>query len=197
MKSRYTVILHSILILNISCNKERKTTNVNVLEVRQISPHRIEKTSLYDDGNIKYKLQFFNGIIDGISEEYYPNGRIKFRTFWKKGKQSFIYEKYADDGTPLNENRTVRIDKIGSFKTKQFNRQVRIFLSDTTQNVVMFICDYKDNFIEGKSIIIPVENGIGTIAFVPLKKEAKIKGVIRIIRDKNIFEKSYPFEFLP
>ncbi len=57
----------------------------------------------------------------------------------------------------------------------------------------MFICDYKNNFITGESTNIPVKNGFGTLAFFA-KKKGKIKGVIRVIRNKRFYEESYPFE---
>ena len=187
MKNCYYLLL-SIIIF--SCKPASKKLDKDGLEVKQLSTDRIEKTSFYDNGTIAFKVQMFKNLMDGVSEEYYPNGRVKVRAFWKNGRQGFIYEKYSDDGTPLTINRKVQISKVND---KTFN----ICLSDTLKNVSMFICSHKDNFIEGKSIFIPVKDGIGTVAFFKAKKNAKVKGIIRIKKDEILFEESYPFEFSP
>jgi hypothetical protein len=184
------ILLSMIAIMNFACKNVNKNLDNNGLEINELGNGRVEKTLYFEDGNIEYRFQTFKNLMDGVSEEFYPNGRIKVRTFWKNGKQGFLYEKYSDDGTPLTIRRKILISKIDS---KKFN----ICLSDTLKDVVMFICDYKDNFIEGKNIVIPVEDGVGTITFLKASKNTKIKGVIRVVRDKNLFEESYPFELNP
>ena len=186
----HNLFLVLILLIIFSCQSENKkvSKDKNGLEVKQIAPNRLEKTSFYDDGTVEYKFQTFKNLIDGISEEFYPNGRVKVRAFWKNGQQGFLYEKYSDDGTPLTINRKVQILRVND---KMFN----ICLSDTSKNVIMLICSFKDNFIVGESIVIPVKDGIGTIGFLRAKGDSKIRGVIRIKKDEHLFEESYPFEF--
>lgn len=190
MKNHNFLILSIVALINFTCQKMSKNLDKNGLEVQQLGTDRVEKTSFYEDGTVEYKLQTFKNLMDGVSEEFYPNGRVKIRTFWKKGKQGFVYEKYSDDGTPLTVERKVLISNIG-------NKMFKICLSDTLKNVSMFICSYKNGFIEGSSITIPVKDGIGTISFLKADRNTKIKGVIRVMRDKNLFEESYPFEFSP
>ena len=189
MKNRILLLL-VISITNFTCQKTSKKLDKNGLEVRTLSPDRVEKTLFYENGTVQYKFQTFKSLMDGVSEEFYPNGRIKVRAVWKNGQQGFSYEKYLDDGTPLTVRRKVLITKIDKTTFK-------ICLSDTLKNVKMVICSHNNNFIEGDSIIIPVEDGIGTISFLKASNNPKVSGVIRIIRDKNLFEESYPFEFNP
>ncbi len=181
------------LILNISCNSSKKDLSNSELIIKNLGSNRNEMTHLYKNGNIKYSFQMINKLLDGKCEEYYPNGQIKYRTYWKKGEQSFISEKYLEDGTPNNINRTVKTNKLNNVQVGKFENRKKIWLSDTCKKVAMFICDYKDNFIIGKPIFIPVENGFGTLAFVA-KRKSKIRGVIRVIRNKRFYEESYPFE---
>lgn len=193
MKMYYVIVLFLFLVLTISCNTSKKDLSSNDLIIKDLDSNRNEITHLYKNGNVQYSFQMIDKLLDGKCEEFYPNGRIKYRTYWKKGEQSFITEKYLEDETPDIINRIVKTNNLNNAQIGKFENRKKIWLSDTCKNVVMFICDYKDNFMIGKPIFIPVENGIGTLAFVA-KKKGKIKGVIRVIRNKRFYEESYPFE---
>jgi len=192
MKIHLQVLIFTLLF--IGCNTERKIESKEGLLIRKIDSNTVEKISYFDYGSIRYKIIMKNGLLDSSSEEYYSNGRIKSRAFWKKGKQSFIYDKYSDDGTPINNHRTIKTSSLKGIKKGRLNN-IQIYLSDTIKNVVMLLCDYNDNYISNQIAVIPVNNGIGTIVFKPLKNKGRIKGVIRVKRDSYIFEESYPFDF--
>lgn len=193
MKIYYVVGLFLFLILIISCNTSKKELLNNELIISHLDSNISQITHLYKNGNVQYSFQMIDKLLDGKCEEFYENGRIKYRTYWKKGKQGFVCEKYSEDGTPINVYRTVKTNNLSNVKIGKFENRKKIWLSDTCRDVVMFACGYKDNFMTGKPIFIPVEKGFGKLAFVA-KRKGRIKGVVRVIRNKRFYDESYPFE---
>ena len=48
----------------------------------------------YENGNKSLERNYYSGIIDGLSIEYYPSGKVKQEANFKNGKE---------DGTPLRK----------------------------------------------------------------------------------------------
>ena len=43
-------------------------------------------------------MNYKNGVLDGVSEHYYENGILMFKTNYKNGKQEGIHERFNEKG---------------------------------------------------------------------------------------------------
>ena len=56
------------------------------------------RTMYYENGNKSLERTYLNGISDGPSIEYYPNGQVKQEANFKNGKDDGIFKVYYEDG---------------------------------------------------------------------------------------------------
>ena len=54
--------------------------------------------SYYDSGNLQYKSNYVNGLLNGIRKEFYESGALKSETNWKDGKQNGVAKFYHENG---------------------------------------------------------------------------------------------------
>jgi antitoxin component YwqK of YwqJK toxin-antitoxin module len=59
---------------------------------------------VYEKGNIYERCNYKDGKLDGLYEDYYPNGNIKYQSFFKEGKYLYGNGFISNTGI-LNRNR--------------------------------------------------------------------------------------------
>ena len=92
-----------------------------------------------EDGVFDGKISFKNGIIDGIVELYYPNGKLAKMATFKDGEKNGIQKEYYENGV-LKEERFYKNDKLeGISKIYYPSGKVQIEAS------------FKDNKLDGIS----------------------------------------------
>ena len=52
----------------------------------------------YKNGQLRYKQNYEDGKIDGLSESYYENGQLEDKANWKDGKEDGLIEVYYENG---------------------------------------------------------------------------------------------------
>ena len=55
--------------------------------------------SYYEDGTLRQKSHYENGLREGLDEFYYENGSLQERCFYKNDKLHGTFEAYNEDGT--------------------------------------------------------------------------------------------------
>lgn len=82
-RKRFGCILTLTFFLNLvtSCSNDSETTKI-----------------YYKDGRLRSTIVKKNGVRDGMSFEYHPNGKIKLKGNWKDGQRDGEYEEYDENG---------------------------------------------------------------------------------------------------
>ncbi|MDJ1485912.1 hypothetical protein QNI16_35855 [Cytophagaceae bacterium YF14B1] len=104
-------------------------------------------------GNTVSRERRVNGLLDGVVEHYYPNQTLKRKTVWKKGKQGFAYEEYDPSGKRIDKQRQVVMKSSDTISISEPAR-FRVWLSDTTKNIVVFIGGHDGNFFITRTVIL-------------------------------------------
>lgn len=73
-------------------------------------------TEYYSNGNVKVKIDFSNGKINGIHEKYAKNGRPKMKCNYKMGKLDGMYSVYDNSGLIIEQGRYEFGQKMGRWK---------------------------------------------------------------------------------
>ena len=67
-------------------------------EVNSTTPFTGSVEDYYDNGQLEYKENYKNGILDGLYEDFYENGQLDERGNYKDGKENGLWEKYYENG---------------------------------------------------------------------------------------------------
>ena len=104
LKRSITVLV--CLILFTSCTKsiDGKKEKEYIEEKKEITyykdkPFTGEMFENYENGQLKYKVNFIDGKVeDGLYEVYYENGQLRVKHNWKDGKPDGLVEQYYKNG---------------------------------------------------------------------------------------------------
>ena len=91
-----------ILILS-SCSKEvpdEQTVirNGTVYLINSKKPFTGTTVQFHENGQLRYKVNYKNGGLDGLQEWYYNNGRLNYRRNYKDGIKDGLFETYDKNG---------------------------------------------------------------------------------------------------
>ena len=56
-----------------------------------------------DDGQLEFRENYKEGVLDGLVENFYENGQIDMRGNWRNGKEEGLFEWFWDDGKPKSK----------------------------------------------------------------------------------------------
>ena len=64
----------------------------------------------YDSGQLKYKMSYKDGLIDGLYQEWYENGQLEMEETWVAGKPVGQYKKWDEKGNVSHGDRSFPIE---------------------------------------------------------------------------------------
>ena len=91
------------LVLLVSCSNEIPFDelvyrNGLYYEVNSTTPFTGSSVSYYENGRLKSKRHFREGVYDGDWEWFYPNGQLSWRINFKDGEQDGLWEGFDENG---------------------------------------------------------------------------------------------------
>ena len=67
-------------------------------EVNSNTPFTGSVMEYYENGQLKFRENYKNGIVDGPHEWFHKNGQLDERGNYKNGKEDGVWEKYYENG---------------------------------------------------------------------------------------------------
>ena len=69
-----------------------------VNEINSTIPFRGTVLWFRDDGQLEFRENYREGVLDGLVENFHENGQIDMRGNWRDGKEEGLFEWFWDDG---------------------------------------------------------------------------------------------------
>ena len=69
-----------------------------VNEINSTTPFSGTVLWFRDDGQLEFRENYREGVLDGLVENFHENGQIDMRGNWRDGKEEGLFEGFWDDG---------------------------------------------------------------------------------------------------
>ena len=100
---KHLTLLIPLLIVIVSCTKEVPAYQMVErggvwYEVNSTIPFSGTTVRYHNNGQLKEKMNFKEGKIDGLSKSFHKNGQLKIISNWKDGELNGLLEEYYENG---------------------------------------------------------------------------------------------------
>jgi hypothetical protein len=204
-------LIYLLMVITCSSPDNNVTdTTTNSTEIKKINCVFINELSqtqeceeYYENGNVKLKAQYKNGILQGDYLEYHPNGKIRIKGEYLRGEKYNYFDYYDSLGNKIKEenyavnlfteelqlNEYIYYDSKGNIireKSHYFN----IFLDDTIKlgesfeaKIVLVAPFYKEKM---HTYINIYKKGLGDLATKPAIKHIGENFIVNYKHDKSL-----------